>query len=810
MHLLLQFSRRFLYRHPGQLLLALTGIAAGVAVVTGVALLRGALLESLDSVAASLSGPDNLQIEQPGGYIEESLYAKLATASGAPELVPVLRARVRLDGRSLELIATDPMATRRGGPMGLSGPATGALLSNRQAVMLNRRTLSELGLDVGGSLPVRMGGKTHELEIIAALDGRPELDNRLLMDLANAQPLLERRGQLTAILAPAESADWLAEQLPPGLQIRDAGQRRDSAARLTAGMRTNLTALSLLGLLVGLFVVYSVLAFLLVQRRRPIGMLRAVGVTRRQLAALLAAETLVLAGLGALIGLAVGTWLSEQLLGLIQAPLSELYGLVASSRAQPTAGLYLAIWSLSVVLALLSVTGLLRQALRIPPGLLSRQAEGEVWLSSRSKAFAIFGLALGGLLLVILPAGLGWVLGGLFLMLLACAVLAPPSALGLLALWHRAWPNGLIGRALGMLGSARQRLAPAITALSLAMALSAGIAMMVMGFRVSVDNWVDRLLRADVYLSMAGDRIDQDVIASVSGWPELAAISSVRQRQLADGQNLLAYELPPQAWAGFDWIAGGDEAARAAFMAGQGALLSEPLARREQLALNERLSLPTPAGILELAVVGIYRDYASDRGTIAIDASVYQQAFDDSLRDSLGLYFKGEIPTDLSQRLDALDLPATLTRREQVREQTMAVFDRTFRITWALAILVGIIAAVALISALLALGLERGRDYATLRALGLTRRGLTAWVIAQTSGLAVAAALTALPVSLLIHAVLSLAVQPRAFGWSVSFALPWQPWLVLLPLALLIGLLAGLYPAWKIARRDPAMALKGP
>jgi putative ABC transport system permease protein len=810
MQLLLQFSRRFMYRHPGQLLLALTGIAAGIAVVTGVALLRGALLDALDSAGASLTGPDHLQIIDPSGPIDELVYARLATTAGAPELIPVIRARTRLGDRPLELLAIDPMSVAAGGPMALTGPATGALIGNPAGALLTRRTLAELDLAPGEFINLRIAGEDQTLEILAAIDGRPELDNRLLMDLATAQSLLRRQGELSEILAPASAAEWLYRQLPDGLVVRDAGQRRDSAQALTAGMRSNLTALSLLALVVGLFVVYSVLSFLLIQRRRQIGMLRAVGVSGRQVGTLVALETLVLAGLGGLLGMVLGTWLSERLLVLVQAPLAELYGLVAGSQITPSTGLYLAIWSLGILSALACVGSLLREALAIPPGRLSRQMEakpgpgpGPGW-----RTAIVLGLFLLGTALISLPPSLPLVLFGLFLLLCALALLIPPLLIALLRSWQRLRSSRIDGRAVGMLATARQRLGPAAAALAMAMALSLGIAMMVMGFRLSVADWVERLLRADVYLTLPGGQIDAELVEQLATWPELSAISSVRQRELPDGRRLLAYELPDPAWDGFDWLAGGDSAARTSFHAGRAVLLSEPMARSLQTTVGDTITLPTPGGTVSVTVVGIYRDYASERGAIAMDGERYREWFADPWRDSLGLYFDSGEPDDLLARLQALDPSLALTRREQVRDQTLAVFDRTFRITWALALLVGVIAAVALISALLALGLERARDYATLRALGLTPKGLLAWVLLQTASLALAAALLALPISLLIHAVLSLAVQPRAFGWSVDFVLPWQPWLLALPLALLIGLVAGLYPAWKIARADPARSLK--
>ncbi len=810
MQLLIQFSRRFLYRHPGQLLLALTGIAAGVAVVTGVALMRDVLMQSLDAAAEALSGTDSMRIEQPGGPLDERLFAELATTSGAPDLIPVLRTRARYGDQILEWLAIDPLSLSEGGPMRLSGPATGALVGGERTAMTSQRTLDRLGLEIGDRITVRAGGADIELELTAAFEQRRELDNRLIMDLANAQHLLGRQGELSWIEAPANARDWLEAHLPEGLVMVDSQQRRDSAARLTQGMRTNLTALSLLGLAVGLFVVHAVLSFLLVQRRRQIGMARAIGVTRGQLGRLMIGETLVLAGLGALLGLVLGTWLADQLVGLVRAPAAELYGLVTTSHVMPTWPVYGGIFLLALGAATASTASVLRAALGIPPGLLSRQSDGQVSLTRPVRMILVTLLAGAGLVAILFSTALAWVLFGMFLLLCACALLAPTLGMALIRAWQHFRPLTLSGRALGMLGAARQRLGPALAALSLALGLSAGIAMMVLGFRVAVDDWVERLLRADTYLTLSQGRIGPELFDQLAEWPEIDSLSSVRQRDLGEGVNLAAYDTPEPAWQGFEWLAGGGESAREAFLTGQGLLVSEPLARHRNLQIGQSIDIPTPDQTFSAQVVGIYRDYASDRGTIALHNAVYRDLFNDPYRDSIGLYFADDIDRDaLYQRLGELDEAVVTTDRHEVRRQTLEVFDRTFRITWALAVLVGIIAAIALISALLALGLERGREYATLRALGLTRGGLARWVMVQTTGLAAAAALLAVPISLMIHAVLSLAVQPRAFGWSVGFTLPIGPWLVLIPLALLAGLLAGIYPAWKIARRDPAGMLKG-
>ncbi|NBB69976.1 MAG: FtsX-like permease family protein [Alphaproteobacteria bacterium] len=807
MRLLLQSSRRFFRRHPGQLVLALAGMAAGVAVMTGVALMRDVLIESLDGAAEALAGRDSVRVTAAGGPLDESVFRALALAEGAPPLTPVLMQRVAFDGRRLELLGIDPFS---GGGRGLLPPdLLGQLFESPIAAAANASTLARLDRAAGDPLTVRIGDRSLQLELVGPLPAGQALDDRLLMDIAALQDAVDRQGQLSWIDAPAEAREWLRARLRDSLQIDSAAQRRDAAARLTEGMRANLTAMGLISLAVGLFVIFSVLSFLLVQRRRSLAILRAVGVTSARVTAMLLLETAVVAGLGALIGLVLGTLLADSLVGLVRVPVAELYGLLAPAGVQPSAPLYAGVWIVAVGAALLSVSGLLREARRIPPGRILRlpPADSGQRLPSAIAAFGLLALAV---VTVFASRSLPVAFAALFLALGGFALLAPELGVRLLSALRRIAPRRLPARALALLLAGQKRIRPALAALSLALALAVGLAMMVLGFRAAVDDWIDRLLRADSYVTASQGALAPATVDRIAGLPGIDTTSSARRVTVDDGRQLIAYDLPPRAWKGFEWLAGDSEAAYTAFRAGTAVVISEPLARRDRLEVGDELRLDTPAGSRPFRVAAVYRDYASERGTIALHAPLYRQLYDDRRRDSLGLYYDPATLDEaaLAERLRAIDPDLQLTGREAVRETTLAVFDRTFRISWALAALVAVIAVIALVSALLALGLERRRDYATLRALGLTRGRLHALVVCQTAGLALAAALVAVPLSIAIHLGLSLVIQPRAFGWSLPLSWPLAPVAVMLPLALVCGLLAGLYPAWRIGRRDPAPELK--
>ncbi len=806
--MLSRVSRAFLYRHPAQLALALIGVAAGVTVMVGVALLRANLLASLDGVAEQLSGSDSIRIQRAAGDLDEAQFAALARRPGAPVLMPVVRVTVRHANSRLEVLGIDPFSLPASGAVPFPGRPGLCRLSGNGA-WTSPATLTRFGLEVGEALTVQAGGREHIVRIDGTAVG---LDDRLVMDIAEVQARFGRQGGLSYLLAPAWAHDWLAHHLPADWVLVPAEQRRESARRLTAGLRTNLTAMSLLALATGMFVVFSVMSFLMVQRRRQFGILRAIGVSRAGLGGMLAVEALVLSGLGSLLGLVAGTWLAGRLLHLVRGPVAELYRQYPPATVAPSGDLYLAIGLAAVCIAVLVVLPVIREAMQVPPGRLIRASSTGRRRSGLRPGVLPAALVVSGLVLIGLDAGLLSGLVGMFLILAGSVLVVPGVGFALIAAVQRRLRGHLVSSALGLLSSARHRLAPALAALSLAMAISAGMGMMILEFRSTVADWVERLLRADLYVSDAGGPLDPAWVERVQALESVRALSSTRARELTDGLRLVAYDLPPAAWQGFDFIAGDPDTARQRFLDGEAVLVSEALARRFGLVPGDLLPLPGVADALGLEVAAVFRDYSTDLGFVAIDGRRFRAEFGDFQRDSLGLYLAAgvEVAMLLAQleQLEAWHDGMQTIRPTGIRDQTLAIFDRTFRISWALAALIGLIALVALTSSLLAMALERVCDYATLRALGLSPRGLILLVVTQTALLATTAAILALVLALGIHYCLVHVVQPRSFGWSLPLAWPPLTPLLSLPVVIVFGALAGLIPAWKIGNRPIGRSLR--
>src|SRR4029077_6893275 len=151
-------------------------------------------------------------------------------------------------------------------------------------------------------------------------------------DIATAQEIFGAAGRLSRIdlIAPDDAAghallDRIARPLPPGAELVAAGARAGTTAQMIRAFQWNLTALSLLALVVGMFLIYQTMTFSVVQRRPLIGALRAIGVTRAEIFALVMTEAALIGVAGTAVGLGLALALARGLLSLVTRTINDLY-----------------------------------------------------------------------------------------------------------------------------------------------------------------------------------------------------------------------------------------------------------------------------------------------------------------------------------------------------------------------------------------------------------------------------------------------------------------------------------------------------
>ena len=297
----------------------------------------------------------------------------------------------------------------------------------------------------------------------------------------------------------------------------------------------------------------------------------------------------------------------------------------------------------------------------------------------------------------------------------------------------------------------------------------------------------------------------------VSRLAGVAALSRYRESTLplAGRQvELIGAHLAAPSRRGFALLRGAQSAWKAF---DQGAVLvSEPLAYHLGLAPGASLTLPTPEGPLSVPVAGVFRDYASEHGRIFMDESLYRRYWPDQQIHTLALFARNGDVDKLRRELSELAArhAIVLTPAGIILKKSMAVFDRTFRVTEVLRAVSLVVAFIGVLSALMALQLERGKEYAVLRALGLTRGQIAGLIGGESLLMGLLAAAVAMPTGVLMAWVLIQSVQRRAFGWTMPFSLDGNLLLQTLLVGLLAAGLAAIYPAWRSAHRDPAPQLR--
>ncbi|MEN8174334.1 MAG: FtsX-like permease family protein [Pseudomonadota bacterium] len=841
---LLRASRRHLRAHPWQALLAVLGVSLGVAVVTAIDLTRVSATRAFQDATRTITGAATHQVLGGPQGIDEVTYVRLRQQGLGVHLAPVIEATVTLSDHetSLRLLGVDVVAESglRGAtwsPTGRLDEELARLMVDPGSALVSSAAAQRLGIAEGDSLALIETGGDRRLGVIGVLSGAadaPALRSTelILVDIATAQELLGMVGRLSRIdvVAPTQQAvDRLESRLPPDLILVQTENRTAAVEGLTRAFYTNLQALSLMALLVGMFLIYNSEAFMVVQRRSQFGMLRAVGTGRGQLVRLVLAEAALLGSLGSILGLLLGYLLSAALLELVARTLNDLYFDLPVTRVHPDVttlvkGTLLGLGG-SLVAAVLPAV----EAGSVAPAAALRRVDLETraaLAATRLLWVALGLLAMGGLVLWALPGSLVFGFTGLFMVILAGALASPAVTLGVVrGLEWFAGRECRLALRLVLQGAASSlsRTGVAVAALMLAVATTIGVGVMVDSFRASVDRWLGQTLRADYYLSPGGQGaieaapvVDRAFAEGLVEWPGIAAVSHVRRVTLPTPEGsvaLAAFQLNDSARKGFEFIAGQSTPAVWRRFEGEPVVLvTEAFAYHRRVRPGDRIELRTDAGLRSFEIIAVYRDYGSDRGTVAMSRTTYDRHWNDPGVLGIGLYTDLEFdPAVMRNRLDrvlGVGRHLEMVSNREIREASLAVFDRTFTITEVLRALAGVIAFVGVFSALMALQLERGRYLGILKAVGVMPYQIRWMILGETALVGAIAGAIALVVGMALAVLLIQVINRRSFGWSMVLQV--DPAILAGGVLLALGaaLLAGVYPAIRMAATHPAVALR--
>lgn len=814
---------RPLRRDTLRTVLTVFAVALGIAVVVAIDLAGDAATGSFRSSLAAVAGKTDLEIVANGG-IDEAWIGRLSALPLNARFAPLMEDQATIEGignvalYGADLVTQVPerRRKRRNGEAG---------------VLVSRPLAARLALHEGARLRVVLDDRPATFPVAGILDSAQT--EFLVLDIADAQKAFNRYGKLDRIDVTVWPGEDFARAehdiralLPPAYDLQKPGTRSEENQRMLKAFRWNLRVLSYISLVVGAFLIYNTIAVSVVRRRSEIGVLRALGASRSGVFGLFLAEALILGAAGSLIGLALGRLLAEGAVGLIAATINSLYTSSLPAPIYLSGREALIGMALGTAVALFSALAPAREAMQVTPT--EAMGRGAREHHARLRWRADLGWACVLAILAVFASQAGPIgdkpVGGYISALLAigaAAMAAPAVVLGV----NRATRAG-VRRLFGVegmfagrsLAASLARTSVIVGALATAIAMMASVGIMVASFRQTVLVWLNTQLRADLYIRPAG-RTGADQYPALS--PELAPlVASVPGVEAVDVFHALEFRYRGQRatlgggnieivrrYGRLRFLPGEQRDAILRSLPGQDrAIVSEPFANKHGIRPGDRLQIALGGRTVGVTVAGIYYEYSSSQGYVILDRSTLLKYLPGQPPTNLAIYLRpGADPEaarrDIQRRTTGYRIAIAPNRA--LRREALEIFDRTFAITYALEGVAILVAMLGAANSLLALVLDRRREFGLLRYLGASEPQIRRMVLLEAGFLGVLANLLGLALGFVLSLLLIFVVNKQSFGWTIQF----HPPAALLGLATLavwcVTVLAAFYPARVAARLRP-------
>ncbi|MGV2986681.1 FtsX-like permease family protein [Vibrio sp. E150_011] len=804
---------------PLQAAAILVGIVLAVTLFVAVQAINLNAKRSYAESTEQLSAQAQYMIIPPAGqnHLPESLYFSLRQ-NGLSAALPVIEGRVRDEqGRRWSVQGSDLIAAISSRPR---DSATDKKHSEQSISLFNNALpLPQL---LAGEPIVMMSQSQHQSlnEVgtltlddistkVVVLPDEWQLGSRMLMDIGFAQQLLGKQGQLSYIAVFDTNNDpqqqWQNLVGKQGQWITN-NQSTDLGS-ITDSFHLNLTAMSLLAFLVGLFIAYNGVKYSLLKRNRLLVQIQQAGIAPRIVFSALLIELTILVIFGASLGFIMGIQLSHWLHPTVAITLEQLYG------ATLLPGTWQWSWLIQALLLTLAATLVacwqhFKQRVRQP--LASHGGFYQAPDTSNENQLFVIGIVLTSLAL----AGLWLSEHHRFTMawlgvLVISIPLYLPKTLSVLAHWsEKRTKSGLMQYLFAELRELIAPLSLAMMALLLAVTANIGMNTLVGSFEFTLKQWLEQRLHADIYVSPA-----QGEIANVEhALEQFDNVETIYKQYYVDDnlqglpillstkdQDTLEQTMVFKSQLDNFWPR---------FYQGELVAISEPTAVKLGLLLDSTLTLDAIQD-KTLKVGAIFHDYGSPNGEVLLAPNLWLESGFTDLPTSLGIKVAGDPQVVYGQLRQQLNLhPSQLYDQTQIKSIALDIFSQTFAITRALNGVTLMVAVVGLFCACFMLLEARKAAIARLYALGVSRQRLMAMVVGQIVALVCFTLVIALPLGAIVGYVLTDMVTLRAFGWSLNYVWNWGDALVIAAITILVAVIATLIPLWRLVNKPVVSSLQ--
>jgi putative ABC transport system permease protein len=842
MSLLRLVTLQYLRQHPLRTCLTILGVAFGIAIFVAIRVTNLSTVRAFAETVDAVSGRTQLHVVGGVTNLDQSLYPRVRSMPGLAAAVPVVAGYVVAEPWEEELLLVlgiDVFLDADVRDYHIAASADDGRESLRRLLDPATLFVSETfarrhGLELGSPVTLLTPRGRHEYVIRGLLAAQgPAMalgGNFIVMDLTAAQFAFHKVGTLDRIdlaLQPGVAVDAMQEalqaRLGPGVKVERPTFRNAAVEKMLRSFQVNLTALSMIALFVGMFLIYNTLSSAVVERRKDIAILRAVGAGRGAIASVFLVEGLVVGAVGTVVGIPLGVLLSRLTLHIVSQTLVSLFLVVAIQRLMISPGIIISALGIGLGASLVSVAIPIRDAIRVQP--VDGMALAQYQRQPRRSLLRLFApwiawLTIGYGLTWLKPVGDLPLFGYLAAFALLCgfSLLMPAAILGLTQILRPVLFT--LFRAEGEvaaenLQSALSRSAVAAASLMTGVAMVVSVAIMISSFKHTVYTWVDQTVQADLIVSAADPSSGVSTVPlpaslarelrTIAGVLEVDALRS-RSIPYQDRQVVLNIaDLDVFArHTEYPFLEGEHHAIFAEATSQDSVIVSENFRYRFAVERGDRVTLSTPEGPRSFRVAGVSIDYSSDQGTIIMHWGTFRKYWTEDVVDTIGVFVRPganleAVAAEIKQRFGRSHR-LFIFSNQAFKKEIYQLIDQSFVITYALEIIAIAVGIMGIATALYTSVLERQRETSVLRALGAFRQQIRKIIMLESGLLGLLGVGVGTVCGACLSVILVYIINRQSFGWTLRLTFPTWSVLVDLGLIFLTALAAGIWPAHQASK----------
>jgi len=844
MMLLRLISWPYARKHLLRWLLTLTGIVLGVGVFVGMHTANQSVLAAFHETIDRIAGTTQLQVTAGEPGFDEAVLEKVQALAEVRAASPVIEATVGTDSGNVLILGVDMLGDRSLRTYDFEDTDTAiddplVFLAQPDSLIVTRTFAGKNGLQLNSRVPM----KTMQGDLVFTVRGIMKPGglasafggDLAIMDIYAAQKFFGRGRKFDRVdlalqdgLTLEQGAAKLRAALGPGFEVEPPSSRGDQFEQTSRAYTLGSNITSVFALFIGMFIIYNTFAIAVTQRRAEIGILRALGATRKQIRTLFLAESAVTGLAGSSLGVLFGIALARGMSGYIGGMLTDVYGV-----AQHSGALALDPWLLGGALAMGVVTSLVaavipaRAAAALDPVKALQKGRNQALTERENRVRRWWALgcavAAGGALVGSNNSFIFY--AGFVLSVIASVLLAPT-----LTLWLSQALRPVLSAlrpvegtlAADSLIQGPRRTSGTVAALMLSLALVVSLGGLSRSSFASLNEWMSVALNPDLFVTTEETLTSRTFVFPASLGEGLRKIPGVGELQMVRSVRVTVKNAPVMIVAidvhslerrtGMRPLEGDARTMYQQVARGEGVLVSENFAHLRGAKLGEVLEIPAPQGVLRLPIAGIVRDYSDQQGSLLMSRDQFIQAWNDDTVNIFRIYLApGADEAAVRQRiLDAYGSTQrlfVLTNRD-VRQYITRLTDQWFGLTYVQIAVAVLVAMLGIVNALTVSITDRRRELGVLQAVGGLRQQIrhTVWMEAVAIGfigIVLGLALGAVE----LYYALGIA-QRDMIGIEIGYSYPVGVALALAPVILIAAFLAAIGPAESAVRGSLVEALE--